>query len=205
MNFVKKYWKYFIIFILCITFFSLLLSVLNKSNLGFDKMVYEDFIFKIRNDDLTMVLKIITSLSNPLFLIVLSVVIFFLIKSKKEKGYFVFNICFITLINQLLKYLIIRPRPSLNVLIQENGYSFPSGHAMASVAFYGYLIHLLWQSKWSKTYKYIGTVILIVLILAICFSRIYLGAHYTSDIIAGICLSLIHLIIYISILKKKES
>jgi len=204
MKKIKDKWRYLTIIILLLTFIGLLTSVLLEYELYIDVFMYDTIVLNTRNDLLTNVLKLLTFLASPLFLVILSIIIFLLLKGKKEKFYFVFNICFITLLNQILKQLILRPRPNVEQLVTEGGYSFPSGHSIASVAFYGYLIYLLWKTNWSKKYKKIGTVLLIILIICICFSRIYLGVHYTSDVIAGICLALIHLIVYLSILNKKE-
>ena len=205
MNKIKRNWKYPIVIMLMLTFIGLMISVLLEHELFIDSFMYETIVLNIRNDSITSILTSLTFLASPKFLVIASIILFILIKGWKEKFKFTFNICFITLLNQGLKRIILRPRPSVEHLVKQGGYSFPSGHAMASVGFYGYLIYLLWKMNIKKTYKYIGTTILVMLIILICFSRIYLGVHYTSDVIAGICLSLIHLIIYIGIISKKES
>lgn len=205
MQRIKRNRAYIIELILSLIFIMLLIGVFINSGegLNIDKFIFNNFILNIRCDFLTTIFKYITVLSNPEFLVVLTVVLLIFIKGFKEKLCLVFNISFVTLINQILKRIICRPRPEVVKLITQGGYSFPSGHAMASTAFYGYLIYLLWKSKLNKTYKYIGTGLLVLLIFTICFSRIYLGVHYASDVIAGVCLSTIHLIIFTSILKKK--
>lgn len=205
MQRIKRNRAYIIELILSLIFIMLLIGVFINSGegLNIDKFIFHNLVLNIRCDFLTTILKNITILADPEFLVVLSVILFIFMKGFKEKFCLVFNIGFVTLINQILKRIICRPRPDVVKLINQGGYSFPSGHAMASTAFYGYLIYLLWKSNFSKTYKYIGTVFLILLIFTICFSRVYLGVHYTSDVIAGICLSTIHLIIFTSILKKK--
>lgn len=204
MKNVKDKWKYPTIVILTLIFIGMLLGVIIKKELYIDTFMYDSIILSIRNDTLTKIFTPLTFLASPTFLVIASIIIFFLLKGKNEKKAFAFNICFITLLNQILKHIIVRPRPSVEHLVTQGGYSFPSGHAMVSTAFYGYLIYLLWKTNLNKTYKYIGTVLLIILVILICFSRIYLGVHYASDIIAGVCLSIIHLIIYLGILKKKE-
>lgn len=204
MKNVKDKWKYPTIVILTLIFIEMLLGVLIKKELYIDTFMYDSIILSIRNDTLTKIFTPLTFLASPTFLVIASIIIFFLLKGKKEKKAFAFNICFITLLNQILKHIIVRPRPSVEHLVTQGGYSFPSGHAMVSTAFYGYLIYLLWKTKLNKTYKYIGTVLLIILVILICFSRIYLGVHYASDIIAGVCLSIIHLIIYLGILKRRR-
>ena len=95
------------------------------------------------------------------------------------------------------------------MIIKETGYSFPSGHAMVSMGFYGMFIYLVWRCDIKKTYKIIFTIIFGILTILICISRIYLGVHYASDIIAGFVISVSYLIIAISALeyylKKRNS
>ena len=112
------------------------------------------------------------------------------------------NLVIITALNQLLKGILQRPRPTEFRIIEETGYSFPSGHSMVSMAFYGYLIYLIY--KYVKN-KYIKTSLIILLSILICcigISRIYLGVHYTSDVLGGFFISISYLIIYISVVNK---
>ena len=75
----------------------------------------------------------------------MTVILFILIK-KKKIGLSIFsNLVIITVLNQLLKRILQRPRPTEFRIIEETGYSFPSGHSMVSMAFYGYLIYLIYK------------------------------------------------------------
>ncbi len=85
-----------------------------------------------------------------------------------------------------LKVLIKHGRPdALHAAIHETGYSFPSGHAGMSAAFYGYVIFLVSQSKLSRNARLFVILALGVWILAIGFSRIYLGVHLLSEVLGG--------------------
>lgn len=84
----------------------------------------------------------------------------------------------------ILKDLIARARPS-GALIIESSFSFPSGHASVSTALYGFLAVCLWHLVPHRTYKILAVSALTLLALLIGFSRIYLGVHYPSDVIAG--------------------
>ena len=75
---------------------------------------------------------------------------------------------------------------------------------MASVSIYGIIIYLLLKSNLNKTIKYIGTISLSLLIVLIGISRIYLGAHFMSDIIGAILVSTIWLLAFTSIIEDKE-
>ncbi|WP_295728535.1 phosphatase PAP2 family protein [uncultured Limosilactobacillus sp.] len=92
------------------------------------------------------------------------------------------------LLNRLVKELVQRPRPSVDILMHYSGYSFPSGHSSAAALVLGCLILLTCRVTRRIWIKFTITAILILLILAIGFSRIYVGAHYPSDVLAGWCL-----------------
>jgi undecaprenyl-diphosphatase len=85
-----------------------------------------------------------------------------------------------------LKYLIHRPRPAImyQAYIEGPYYSFPSAHAGLSMALYGFFVYLLLQSS-STSLKRALIATLPVLIFLIGFSRLYLGVHYVSDVLAG--------------------
>jgi undecaprenyl-diphosphatase len=90
------------------------------------------------------------------------------------------------LVNNILKSLFhrTRPAPVVTAFIAAQQFSFPSGHAMVSAAFYFYLAYLSWQvvHGWKRTVLMVG---LVILVLLIGVSRIYLGVHYLSDVLAG--------------------
>lgn len=81
-------------------------------------------------------------------------------------------------------------------------YSFPSGHSMVSMAFYGYLVYLIYKYVKNKYIKWTSITLLSILIFLIGISRIYLGVHYTSDVVGGFLISIAYLIIYINIMDK---
>lgn len=96
-----------------------------------------------------------------------------------------------------LKDLIGRPRPEAVHHLSISTLSFPSGHAMGSIAFYGFLIHLSWRIYKSRLKKIIFTIILTIIILSIGLSRIYLQVHYPSDVLSGFAAGGICLIFFI--------
>ena len=112
------------------------------------------------------------------------------------------NLVIITVLNQLLKNILQRSRPTEYRIIEETGYSFPSGHSMISMAFYGYLIYLIYKYVKNKYVKWTSIVLLSTLICSIGISRIYLGVHYTSDVLGGFLISISYLVIYISAVNK---
>ena len=112
------------------------------------------------------------------------------------------NIVIITILNQLLKRILRRPRPTEFRIVEETGYSFPSGHSITSMVFYGYLVYLTYKYINNKKIKIPLIIFLVLLIPTIGLSRIYLGVHYASDVLCGFLLGIIYLILFISISKK---
>ena len=88
-------------------------------------------------------------------------------------------------LNVLLKVLFERSRPALPRVVEAAGYSFPSGHAMVSLCFYGMLAFLLMRRVASFAGRVLIVTAAVVLIGAIGLSRIYLGVHYPTDVAAG--------------------
>lgn len=100
----------------------------------------------------------------------------------------------------LLKNLIQRQRPPDQLVEGITNFSFPSGHAFMSIAFYGLLIWWLGSHLKNKLHRQIAISFLLFIILLIGFSRIYLRVHYTTDVIAGFCIGIIWVIILLKIM-----
>jgi membrane-associated phospholipid phosphatase len=103
-----------------------------------------------------------------------------------------------------LKLIFHRDRPVSPLLQAARGFSFPSGHALMSVTFYGLLILIVWQNVKKTWLKWTLTVFLILLILAIGLSRVYLRVHYASDVLAGFAVGLVWLLLSLWILSRVE-
>ena len=104
----------------------------------------------------------------------------------------------------LLKELFGRARPLIPLLEEARGFSFPSGHAFMSTTFYGLLIFIVWREVRNRALRWTLIIALALLILIIGLSRIYLRVHYTSDVLAGLCLGLVWLIISITVIRRME-
>ena len=201
-EFIVKNLKWIIVFICLIGFLALAEDVFNKEIMNGDIIGYKMISTFLISDFVTPIAKFITNFGGAIFLIVSTIALFVLLKNKKIGLSIFTNLVIITALNQLLKGILQRPRPTEFRIIEETGYSFPSGHSMVSMAFYGYLIYLIY--KYVKN-KYIKTSLIILLSILICcigISRIYLGVHYTSDVLGGFFISISYLIIYISVVNK---
>lgn len=196
--------KKFSIFVvvLCLILFSVICyGVLSYDSLVIDTKVYSFIINNIMNDGLTPILKAITELGGVAFTVLAGVLIFMF--CKKNRWFITIDLVGVTLVNQVIKHIIRRPRPNVLRLVEESGYSFPSGHSMVSMAFYGIIIYLVYKNVSNKHLKWILIILLSLLILSIGFSRIYVGVHYFTDVAGGFLLGLAYLIIYINIYNKR--
>lgn len=173
---------------------------------SFDAAIY-DFIYGFFSETLTRVMKLFTFLGSEWTIVVLTIAIPIFIFIFKIKKYYIFslvyaaNIALGSPIYYILKQLYQRVRPDLNRLIDISGYSFPSGHSMNSMIFYGFLvIHCLKLIKHPT--KNIFALGLGALIFFIGVSRIYLGVHYASDVLAGFLLGFGWLALYTRITNR---
>ena len=201
-EFIIKNLKWIILFICLIGFFALAEDVFNKEIMNGDIIGYKIVSDFLISDFATPIAKFITNFGGAIFLIVLTIALIILIKNKKIGLSIFANLVVVAVLNQVLKRILQRPRPTEYRIIEETGYSFPSGHSMISMAFYGYLIYLIYKYAKNKYIKWISIVLLSILICAIGISRIYLGVHYTSDVLGGFLISISYLIIYISAVNK---
>lgn len=105
----------------------------------------------------------------------------------------------------IIKNIIDRPRPPLNeALVTETSYSFPSGHTFVAIAFYGLLVYFIIQSEKNKFLKIISFIVGLFLIFLVGLSRIYLGAHWPSDVLASFAAGFAWLSVIITSLKIKK-
>jgi len=201
-EFITKNLKWIILFICLIGFLALAEDVFHKEIMKGDIIGYKIISTFLIADFTTPIAKFITNFGGAIFLIIATIILFILIKNKKIGFSIISNLVIVTILNQLLKNILQRPRPNEFRIVEETGYSFPSGHSMASMAFYGYLIYLIYKYVKNKYLKWTLIVLLGILICTIGISRIYLGVHYTSDVLGGFLISISYLVIYISAVNK---
>lgn len=140
---------------------------------------------------LTTFFKLVTSFIDPLGIIiwVSALVLFFLYKKwKLEAALLAGNLVLHGILIKLIKLVYQRSRPSISHLVEEGGYSFPSGHAMATAIVVGTLIIIVQQRMQNQQIKRLVQGLLLLFILTIMASRVYLGVHYPTDVIGGVLL-----------------
>ena len=137
---------------------------------------------------LTTFFKLVTSVIDPLGIIiwVSALVLFFLYKKWKiEAALLAGNLVLHGILIKLIKLVYQRSRPSILHLVEEGGYSFPSGHAMATAIVVGTLIIIVQQRMQNQQIKRLVQGLLLLFFLTIMASRVYLGVHYPTDVIGG--------------------
>ena len=199
-KFIKKYIRIVIILIAIVIIYILFERVNTNGIEKFDKPIME-FIHNFRTIEITKFVIIYTDVIGIYIPIIISIICLVLYKKNTLNIFVPLNLAIITITNQILKIIIARPRPE-GALISETGYSFPSGHSMVSSAFYGLLIYYCYEYIKSKKIKTIVISILLLLILLVGYTRIYLGVHYPSDVLAGFALSLVYLPLFTKIIKE---
>ena len=195
-------------FILGLSALFIILTILVKFDLttGFDNCFYKIITLNM-NNTLTNIFKAITFLGSTGFIIALCAIflIVFIIIKHKNKGFIVTSVLIIsTVINNGIKLIIQRERPDVIKLVTEHSFSFPSGHTMASVSMYGILMYLVIRSNLNNKLKIVLSTILGIIPILVAISRVYLGAHYITDVIGGIIMSTILLLVATYYIDKKK-
>ncbi len=176
-------------------------EVLEKETFGFDTTILL-WLHQHSSSAIDNIMLRLTNLGDPEFVVVIVTVSFSLLLWQKQvwAAQILFLNCLGGLIlNQGLKLFFAKPRPHLwTPLIIEHSYSFPSGHALGSAVVYGFLAILLASRYPHYRLGIFGGAVVIV--SAIGLSRLFLGVHYPTDIIAGYAIGLIWLTTSIRIL-----
>jgi undecaprenyl-diphosphatase len=192
------------LFVLLLVGGFLLLAFQYKNLVHTDGIVLT-YIQDLRSDDLTEFFIFITYIGSYYisYPVVFIVSVYCLVNKKIWAGIMVLvNLFGVRYLNGTLKEFFSRERPGVTHLVDVGGLSFPSGHAMNSTAFFGFLCYLLWYygKKNDKNYSYyiLG---MIGLIFLIGVSRTYLGVHYPSDVIGGFIAGSVWLIICVKLFR----
>lgn len=187
-----------------VTYISLLLFLILTilvftNNFSYIDDKIESFILSIRNKNLTDTMNTITNIGSAYSLIVITILLLFFLKNKKTCLLITLNLIFSFLSSQIVKFILQRERPINIGLVSASGYSYPSGHSMVSMAYFGFIAYLIYKNISNVFLKIIFIMLFILLSIVIGFSRIYLGVHYFSDVLGGFLLSIFYLSLFINI------
>ena len=185
-----------------ILFTTIMIFVITKNKLYIDDIGY-NIISKLRSNNMDKIVKFITNIGGTIVIGVVTIISLFIFRNKKINICIVLNLLGIVVLNNvIIKNIIGRDRPNGINIITEAGKSFPSGHSAVSMVVYGYLIYLTYNYVNNKKIKYLLISILSILILVVGLTRIYLGVHYTSDVLGGYLLGIVYLLLFTYICDK---
>ena len=174
---------------LLIAFAELVDEILEKETLGWDRQAYE-LLQQFSGESMDLIMYSMTFIGSAVSVVVLSVLmILWLVLRKRYLCILLFVVTNLGGVgfNLLLKQSFQRARPVIDEQIGAVGYSLPSGHAMGAMIFYGFLGYLLLRSHRNRWFKVFLSLVFLALIVLIGLSRVYLNAHYFSDVLAGFC------------------
>lgn len=175
---------FFGVFTPLVVFGNLAEDVLENEVFSFDRPVLM-FMHNHATQILDMVMIFFTRVGSALVLVPINILVFSLLiyrKRGREALFWVLAVMGAALLNFIAKHAFVRIRPDLWISIApEVTYSFPSGHAMNSLATIAALIVLAWDTRWRSLMMAAGA----CFILLVGLSRIYLGVHYPSDVMAA--------------------
>lgn len=163
-------------------------EISSSGSLAFDEPLLL-FIHGYASSFLNAFFTVVTHLGDSMTMLILAMVLaaYFAYKKVYEKALLlVVGMGGIVVANTVLKFLFQRDRPTLwQHIVSETNFSFPSGHAMVSAGFAMMLIILFWNTR----YRWITVTLATIGMFLVGLSRLYLGVHYPSDILAGWCVS----------------
>lgn len=151
---------------------------------------------------LTSVMKTFTTIGSTTTVALLALVTLALLLWKKHRAQallFVVALAGTGILNQVLKFIFKRERPDFDRLIDIGGYSFPSGHTMMAFSLYTILAYIIWRNLRNVWSRMGITILAIFMIVMIAVSRIYLGVHFPSDVVAGMLASAVWLFASIAV------
>ncbi|MDD4583338.1 MAG: phosphatase PAP2 family protein [Eubacteriales bacterium] len=193
----------------CLIIFSAIAYfVVNNEVLTIDMVILEK-VNGLRTESLTIFLRLITYMANWQFITLICIPMLVYPRTSKSLG---FPLSISALLSafaySLLKSFFQRIRPDIAFhLINQGGYSFPSGHSMTGLLFYGMLIYLLRKrllvENKNRTIANLLTALFSFLVFLIGISRIYLGVHYPTDVLAGWSLGLAFLLLITPLIAPK--
>lgn len=199
---VEKGIRWIMLLLAIIILIYIIKNLLQKDITNFDNTVYY-FVASFISEPLTDIALVITTLGSVYVILPICLITIIVFWKKIEGISVTINLIISFLANQILKRIVARPRPTEYRIIEELGYSFPSGHSMVSMAFYGLLIYFIYRKVKNPYIKWISCTLLTILIFLIGLSRIYLGVHYASDVLAGFCISAAYLALFTQLISNK--
>lgn len=168
-------------------FLSFMGHYLIYGNWNFDMSTIQ-YIHNLRTERLNSIFKIVTRTGNTIPVIMLTLLVSFVLfyaGCNKDGVFFMYNTFGLWIFNEMLKHIFKRPRPSNFRIMEASGYSFPSGHAMISMGFSVLLVYHIVAHIRNRKGAFAICMLIFMYPVVIGLSRVYIGVHYLSDVMAG--------------------
>jgi len=194
-----------VVLLLCSFFISLTEEMVYEQESKFDLYAYEA-VSSIHSPALTEIMKVITFFGARVFLLPAYAIIAAYFLFYKKNTLLSISIVSVALCGAgvlfLSKNVFKRERPLEPLIDKSETFSYPSGHSFSAFTFAGIILFIIWSGHITVKWKWFWTIFLIMFAATIAFSRVYLNIHFASDVIAGLCLSLIWLSMCYFLVKK---
>lgn len=183
----KNYW---IVYSVIATVIVIVLGILVRN--GTSGILFDNYIMNYVSSDRTVngeyLMKFITFFGSSKFfiLVLFSLSGYYIYNMERENAWLVINSIGISYVaNAVLKSIFTRTRPLKYMIINQSGYSFPSGHSMVSMSFYTTMTYIILEKIKNPILRKIVWILNFIIVFSIGYSRIYLGVHWPTDILAG--------------------
>jgi len=147
--------------------------------------------YGLRSDAGVSIFRYITHIGSTEVIVLLALIFisYLLYQGRyRSAGVFFAGLVANTLIIFLLKILVHRPRQAFSIMI-ESDYSFPSGHTAAAIFFFGFMLYYVSKNISKESLRITVRIFCLLFITLIPVSRLYLGAHYLTDVLASIIIA----------------
>jgi membrane-associated phospholipid phosphatase len=197
----QKYHKHvlkYVLGIICLGFIALTILVIIFPHSFIDREFSEE-VQEHQNPTLDTLMKMVSWFGYfpGSAIVVLLVALFFFIFKYRKEALFLLLTSAAGLLSTLVKIAVNRPRPTeamVRIVRKVNEQSFPSGHVLFYIVFFGFLTVLMYDLKTiPKIVRITVSIISLALIFTVPFSRIYLGAHWFTDVFGGFLLGMLSL------------
>ncbi|QAV21385.1 phosphatase PAP2 family protein [Paenibacillus chitinolyticus] len=180
--------SFLVCLLLAVCFGTVALLVSRRQIAWFDETIIS-FVQGAESPGLTAAAGLLSEIGSsavvPFITIAAALYLYFVLKHRAEVILLIAAIGGSAILNTILKKIFQRDRPAIHIIMEETGFSFPSGHSMAVVGLYGILVYLLWKHISSAAGRAVLVTLATAMIVAMGLARIYLGVHYPSDVLGG--------------------
>ncbi|AYF53350.1 phosphatase PAP2 family protein [Clostridium botulinum] len=164
-----------------------------------------NYVSSIRNHTLNKLVVIVSKSGDTIIAIIFTILVFlffYIIRRKKEAWFYSITVLVIAIISQVFKFIVKRPRPTGNWLVNIHGYSFPSGHSVLSMTTALLIIYFVLTNLRNKGLAILLSILIYIYGSLVGISRVYVGVHYISDVVGGWTLATICVFISLLIFNK---